>query len=86
MHPLLGWIAMPEACRNALPRTACSCWPARCAATVRHQHKSSEVAQDTYSCNELGQVLAPDKDAYCRNLKCQKWVLLTKGPSVFSGH
>lgn len=70
MHPLLGWIAMPEAHHNALPRTLCSSQPARCAARVRHQHKSSEVAQDVHSCNELVQVLVPDKDVHRRNLKC----------------
>ena len=61
---------MPEERRNALPRTACSSWPAWCAARVRHQHKSREVAQDTRSGNELGRVLVPDKDVYHRNLKC----------------
>jgi len=36
----------------------------------RHHRKPSEGAQDTHSCNELGQALVPDKDAYHRNLKC----------------
>lgn len=70
MHPLLGRIAVPEACHSALPRTACSFWPAWCAARVGHQHKSNEVTQDMHSCNKLGQVLVPGKEAYRRNLKC----------------